>query len=56
MTIPFKTLKDSWMKDPAFRAEYERLKPEFAHALSARKIRQIRKRRVTRKRSIGESK
>lgn len=34
MTIPFKKLKDEWMKDPAFRAEYDRLKPEFALALA----------------------
>lgn len=34
MTIPFKKLKDEWMKDPAFRAEYEKLKPEFALALA----------------------
>jgi ribosome-binding protein aMBF1 (putative translation factor) len=33
MTIPFKKLKDEWMKDAAFRAEYEKLKPEFALAL-----------------------
>lgn len=29
MTIPFKKVKAEWMKDPAFRAEYDRLKPEF---------------------------
>ncbi len=34
MTIPFKKLKDEWLKDPAFRAEYDRLKPEFALALA----------------------
>jgi len=33
MTIPFKNLKAAWMKDPFFRAEYERLKPAFARAL-----------------------
>jgi hypothetical protein len=32
MTTPFKKLKDAWMKDAEFRAEYERLKPEFAPA------------------------
>jgi ribosome-binding protein aMBF1 (putative translation factor) len=32
MTIPFKKLKAAWMKDPAFRAEYDSLKPEFALA------------------------
>ena len=39
MTIPFKKLKDEWMKDPAFRAEYEKLKPEFALALALVKAR-----------------
>jgi ribosome-binding protein aMBF1 (putative translation factor) len=34
MTIPFKKLKDEWMKSPSFRAEYERLEPEFALALA----------------------
>jgi ribosome-binding protein aMBF1 (putative translation factor) len=34
MTIPFRKLKSEWMKDSGFRAEYERLKPEFALALS----------------------
>ncbi len=34
MTIPFKKLKDEWMKDAAFRAEYDLLKPEFALALA----------------------
>jgi predicted transcriptional regulator len=29
VTIPFKKLKAEWMKDPAFRAEYDKLKPEF---------------------------
>jgi ribosome-binding protein aMBF1 (putative translation factor) len=40
MTIPFKKLKDEWMKDPAFRAEYERLKPEYALALALIKARE----------------
>lgn len=39
MTIPFKKLKDEWTKDPAFRAEYERLKPEYALALALVKAR-----------------
>lgn len=39
MTIPFKKLKDEWMKEPSFRAEYERLKPEFALALALIKAR-----------------
>ena len=30
MTIPFKKLKNAWMKDPAFRAKYDRLAPEYA--------------------------
>jgi ribosome-binding protein aMBF1 (putative translation factor) len=39
MTIPFEKLKKEWMKDPAFRAEYDRLKPEFALALALIKAR-----------------
>jgi DNA-binding XRE family transcriptional regulator len=39
MTIPFRTLKDEWMKEPAFRAEYERLAPEFALARALIKAR-----------------
>jgi ribosome-binding protein aMBF1 (putative translation factor) len=39
MTIPFSKLKAEWMKDRAFRAEYERLKPEFALALAFIKAR-----------------
>jgi ribosome-binding protein aMBF1 (putative translation factor) len=39
MTIPFGKLKAEWMKDPAFRAEYEKLKPEFALALALVKAR-----------------
>ena len=38
-TIPFKKLRDEWMKDPAFRNEYERLKPEFELALALIKAR-----------------
>jgi ribosome-binding protein aMBF1 (putative translation factor) len=40
MTIAFKKLKTDWMKDAAFRAEYERLKPEFALALALIKARE----------------
>jgi predicted transcriptional regulator len=29
MTIPFKVIADEWMKDPEFKAEYNRLGPEF---------------------------
>jgi DNA-binding XRE family transcriptional regulator len=32
MTIPFRKLKDEWMKDPAFQAAYAELEPEFALA------------------------
>lgn len=32
MTVPFSALRDEWMQDPAFRAEYEALAPEFALA------------------------
>lgn len=32
MTVPLKKLRDEWMKDPAFRSEYERLTPEFTLA------------------------
>lgn len=39
MTIPLKKLKDEWMKDPTFRAEYDKLKPEFALALAMVKAR-----------------
>jgi hypothetical protein len=30
LPIPLKKLKDEWMKDAAFRLEYEKLAPEFA--------------------------
>ncbi len=40
MTIPFKKLQHEWMKDAAFRAEYERLKPEYALALALIKARE----------------
>ena len=39
MTIPFRKLKNEWLKEPGFRAEYERLKPEFALALALLKAR-----------------
>ncbi len=29
MTIPLEKLKKQWMRDPAFKAEYDRLAPEF---------------------------
>lgn len=40
MTIPFEDLKREWMKDPAFKAEYDGLAPEFeiaAELIQARK-------------------
>lgn len=40
MTIAFKKIKSAWMKDRAFRTEYERLKPEFALALALIKARE----------------
>jgi transcriptional regulator with XRE-family HTH domain len=40
MTIPFKKFKDEWMKDAEFRAEYERLKPEFTLAIALIKARE----------------
>ena len=39
MTIPFSKLKNAWMKDTAFRAEYDRLAPEYALALALIKAR-----------------
>jgi predicted transcriptional regulator len=29
MTIPFDELAEEWLKDPAVKAEYDRLAPEF---------------------------
>ena len=34
MTIPFETLRRKWMKDPKFRAEYERIGPEMDLAMT----------------------
>jgi DNA-binding XRE family transcriptional regulator len=34
MTIPFDTLRRKWMKDPEFRAEYERIGPEMELAMT----------------------
>jgi ribosome-binding protein aMBF1 (putative translation factor) len=39
MTIPFEKLKKEWLKSASFRAEYDRLKPEFALALALIKAR-----------------
>ena len=35
MTIPFETLRRKWMKDPKFRAEYERIAPDMEAAFKA---------------------
>jgi hypothetical protein len=32
-TIPLKTLRQKWMKDPKFRAEYERIGPAIDRAM-----------------------
>jgi DNA-binding XRE family transcriptional regulator len=34
MTIRFETLRRKWMKDPKFRAEYERIGPEMELAMT----------------------
>jgi hypothetical protein len=34
MTISFETLRRKWMKDPKFRAEYERIGPEMDLAMT----------------------
>jgi ribosome-binding protein aMBF1 (putative translation factor) len=34
VTIPFETLRRKWMKDPKFRAEYERIGPEMDLAMT----------------------
>jgi ribosome-binding protein aMBF1 (putative translation factor) len=34
MTIPFRKLRNEWMKDPKFRAEYKRLAPEYELAFA----------------------
>ena len=34
MTIPFEALRRKWMKDPKFRAEYERIGPEMELAFA----------------------
>jgi ribosome-binding protein aMBF1 (putative translation factor) len=34
MTIPFETLRRKWMKDPKFRAEYERIGPDMELAFT----------------------
>ena len=39
MTIPFERLKQEWMKDPAFKAEYDSLAPEFEIAAELIKAR-----------------
>lgn len=39
MTIPFEQLKQEWMKDPAFKTEYDALAPEFEIAAELVKAR-----------------
>ena len=39
MTIPFEQLKQEWLKDPAFKAEYDALAPEFEIAAELVKAR-----------------
>jgi HTH-type transcriptional regulator/antitoxin HipB len=34
MTIAFNTLRDEWMKDPAFREAYDRVSPEMEVAFA----------------------
>jgi DNA-binding XRE family transcriptional regulator len=34
MTIPFEMLRRKWMKDPKFRAEYERIGPDMELAFT----------------------
>ncbi|MDX9861628.1 MAG: helix-turn-helix transcriptional regulator [Rhodospirillales bacterium] len=40
MTIQFEDLKREWMRDPAFKAEYDSLAPEFEIAAELVKARQ----------------
>ena len=47
MSIPFRKLKNEWLKEPGFRAEYERLKPEFARALLQARKRTSKVRRAS---------
>jgi ribosome-binding protein aMBF1 (putative translation factor) len=39
MTIPFERLKQEWMRDPAFKAHYDALAPEFEIAAELLKAR-----------------
>ena len=39
MTIPFEQLKEEWMEDPRFKAEYDALAPEFEIAAELVKAR-----------------
>ncbi|HTQ13701.1 MAG TPA: helix-turn-helix transcriptional regulator [Rhizomicrobium sp.] len=58
MTIPFKKLNDEWLKSPSYRAEYDRLKPEFALALAliqARSKAGLTQAQVTRKMRTTQS-
>ena len=40
MTIPFEELAKDWLKDPAVKAEYDRLAPEFEISLELVRARQ----------------
>jgi len=40
MTIPFDELAKEWLKDPAVKAEYDRLAPEFEISLELVRARQ----------------
>jgi ribosome-binding protein aMBF1 (putative translation factor) len=40
MTIPFEELAKEWLKDPAVKAEYDRLAPEFEISLELVRARQ----------------
>jgi ribosome-binding protein aMBF1 (putative translation factor) len=40
MTIPFEKLAKEWLKDPAVKAEYDRLAPEFEISLELVRARQ----------------
>jgi DNA-binding XRE family transcriptional regulator len=39
MTISFETLRQRWMNDPAFRAEYDRISPEMEIAFAVAEAR-----------------
>jgi ribosome-binding protein aMBF1 (putative translation factor) len=58
MTIPFEDIKREWMKDPAFKAEYEGLAPEFEIAgelIQARKRAGLSQEEVARRMGTTQS-